>query len=766
MTFVHVGLAAAGLAAVAIPILIHLLFRRRRRPIEWGAMRFLLEAFRRQRRRLRLEQWLLLAVRCLVVALLALALARPILEGAGALGGGSGRDVYILIDNGLASSARDGVDGARALERHREAAREILGGLGAGDRAGLVTLGGPASAIVAPASSDVGAVSRLVAALEPTDSATDLAGGVSALAARLGGEEASGRRVSVVVLSDFRRGSADTARALPSSLGDIPGLTVVASPVTDAPLGNAQVVGLEPLRSIALTGEGRSSARVDVRVSLRRSGEAARAGGVSTVRVRGGSPGSPGRASSVAVEWAPGQTEARATVGVEIERPSSAAGTGVAGGAPEVVLTAEIDRDAIASDNVFRRPIGVLDAIDVGVVARRRFGAGPRVDELAPADWLRLALTPTPTTPVEVRDLEPSSLDASVLAGLDAVFVPAPDLVPAEGWARLRRFADLGGLVVVSPAHEATVHLWPDLMEESLELGWRIAREAWASAPETPGRVSAPSASGSLVALPREELEELVRPVAVRRVLDVESAGASTRTLLSLDDGRAWLVTAAPGSGRAASADAPADEAGGAGSPSRGLVAYLASAPALEWTDLPARPFMVPLVQEIVRQGVGEAGGSSSSVAGSRVAASPGAARLEAVEGAGGGLAVDGTGVSAGAARRVGLLRATDAGGRSRGVVAVNAEARGGLVEAQDAPTVRGWLAGAAGADASPADVAWLDADRPGSIAADASSESSVSLPLLIAALVLALVETLLARWFSHAVRERGGSATPAGAAP
>ena len=43
MSFLHPILAGAGLAAVAIPILIHLLMRRRRRPIDFGAMRFLLE---------------------------------------------------------------------------------------------------------------------------------------------------------------------------------------------------------------------------------------------------------------------------------------------------------------------------------------------------------------------------------------------------------------------------------------------------------------------------------------------------------------------------------------------------------------------------------------------------------------------------------------------------------------------------------------------------------------------------------------------------
>src|SRR6478752_7828244 len=70
---------AAALATVAgaaaVPIIIHLLNRRRYRIVDWAAMRFLLAAQRQNVRRLRLEQWLLLAVRCAILVLLAVALA-------------------------------------------------------------------------------------------------------------------------------------------------------------------------------------------------------------------------------------------------------------------------------------------------------------------------------------------------------------------------------------------------------------------------------------------------------------------------------------------------------------------------------------------------------------------------------------------------------------------------------------------------------------------------------------------------------------------
>ena len=68
------ALAAIGAAAIAIPVIIHLMSRFRRRPEPWGAMRFLLEAYKKQRKRLQLERLLLLLVRCLVVLLAGLAL--------------------------------------------------------------------------------------------------------------------------------------------------------------------------------------------------------------------------------------------------------------------------------------------------------------------------------------------------------------------------------------------------------------------------------------------------------------------------------------------------------------------------------------------------------------------------------------------------------------------------------------------------------------------------------------------------------------------
>src|SRR2546426_8553264 len=76
--FVTPWFFAAGLLLASVPIIIHILNRRRFKIVNWAAMEFLLRAMRKNRRRLRFEQWLLLAVRCCVLLLLGIALARPV----------------------------------------------------------------------------------------------------------------------------------------------------------------------------------------------------------------------------------------------------------------------------------------------------------------------------------------------------------------------------------------------------------------------------------------------------------------------------------------------------------------------------------------------------------------------------------------------------------------------------------------------------------------------------------------------------------------
>jgi hypothetical protein len=115
-----------GLGLVAVPILIHFFFRRRHRVVRWAAMEFLLAALRKQKRRIEVENLVLLLLRCAAILLLALAVARPAVEAAGLnpFGGGGARAVVCIVDT---STSMDAQYTARSsLERARERAGRVL----------------------------------------------------------------------------------------------------------------------------------------------------------------------------------------------------------------------------------------------------------------------------------------------------------------------------------------------------------------------------------------------------------------------------------------------------------------------------------------------------------------------------------------------------------------------------------------------------------------------------------------------------------------
>ena len=86
VTFLE-GAFLSGLLGVAIPIVVHLLHRKRRRRVTFPSLRFLREVQVRTARRSRIQEWLLLVLRVATIAVLALALARPVLRSS-ALGPG------------------------------------------------------------------------------------------------------------------------------------------------------------------------------------------------------------------------------------------------------------------------------------------------------------------------------------------------------------------------------------------------------------------------------------------------------------------------------------------------------------------------------------------------------------------------------------------------------------------------------------------------------------------------------------------------------
>jgi Aerotolerance regulator N-terminal/von Willebrand factor type A domain len=125
-----------GLVAASLPILIHLLNRRRLKRVRFPAVRFVLLSQKRISRSYRLRHWLLLALRTLAVILLALLLANPIFQtGAGLFAGGGPVSLVVLLDNSLSMTWSGDGDG---FKQAKEAARLLIESLNDGDRAALI----------------------------------------------------------------------------------------------------------------------------------------------------------------------------------------------------------------------------------------------------------------------------------------------------------------------------------------------------------------------------------------------------------------------------------------------------------------------------------------------------------------------------------------------------------------------------------------------------------------------------------------------------
>src|SRR5262245_22673972 len=123
-----------GLAALSIPVLVHLIQRERKRVVEFPSLMFVRRIPYQSVRRRRIRHWALLMLRAAAMALIILAFARPFFRqnaAAAAVAGGA-RELVILLDQSASMGYGD------HWQRARDAARGVVRGMGADDRATLV----------------------------------------------------------------------------------------------------------------------------------------------------------------------------------------------------------------------------------------------------------------------------------------------------------------------------------------------------------------------------------------------------------------------------------------------------------------------------------------------------------------------------------------------------------------------------------------------------------------------------------------------------
>ncbi len=112
-----------ALFAAAIPVIIHLLNRRRHRTVKWAAMSFILKATRESRGKKKLKHLVILTARTLAVAALIFAVAQPLIGGLLGWGGSKLDTVVLVLDRSLSMETETGTEG---LSKREQAIKQVM----------------------------------------------------------------------------------------------------------------------------------------------------------------------------------------------------------------------------------------------------------------------------------------------------------------------------------------------------------------------------------------------------------------------------------------------------------------------------------------------------------------------------------------------------------------------------------------------------------------------------------------------------------------
>jgi hypothetical protein len=411
----------AGLAALAIPVLIHLIQRERKNVVPFPSLMFVRRIPYSSIRRRRIHNWALLMLRLAAIALLVAAFARPFFRSTTlAAAGGGARDLVVLLDRSYSMGHGDQWD------RARRAAAGAVASMTNGDRASLVLFASAAEIAVQPTNDRA----RLQSAIDTAtlSSAGTRLGPALKLAGSLLSTSNFPRR-EVVVVSDFQRAAWSPGDGL-----RLPAGTTVTPIVIRAE--NTRNVAVAPVSIQREQVSGQD--RITVTASLLNRGDEA----VNNLPVALELDGRVAQSASVSLQ------------------PHAAAATAF----PPVILTSpntrgtvRIGDDALAADNAFHFVLSPPRPIAVAVVNGAR---GTRDQSLYLSR--ALAIGESPKFEATVHGID--DLSDQVLSATRVVIMN--DASPGDATAaRLRRFVEGGGGLLVAYGPQAT---WPATAAEFL----------------------------------------------------------------------------------------------------------------------------------------------------------------------------------------------------------------------------------------------------------------------------------------------------------
>lgn len=391
------ALATAG-AAVSVPIIIHLLNRRRYRIVNWAAMRFLLAAQKQSVRKMRLEQFLLLAVRCAVLLLLVLAMAsvmpwaeafwyRLFPDQAVLAAVGRQRTHKILVLDGSFSMALKPAEES-FFDRARDRAVQILDSSPGGDGFSVVLMAAPPQNVVPEPSDDPRKVAEEIRKLRLPHGNADLLATLNAVDGLLRSSPEKFEAREVYFLTDLQRASwgvhatADLGEAMQRVQGkarivlvDVGHDGVSNLAVSNLTLGSALVTsGMETPVTATIHHYGVAEARA-VRVELL----------IGKARTTGAEPPFEPRVVAQEIVRVP---SGRTGVAVTFKHKFTAPG--------DYVVQVRLENDALQVDNTRSLVVTVKDTVPVMLVNGK-----PAAEPLDQAtQFLRVALNPYDKGPV------------------------------------------------------------------------------------------------------------------------------------------------------------------------------------------------------------------------------------------------------------------------------------------------------------------------------------------------------------------------------
>lgn len=416
-----------GLGAAAIPILIHLFTRRRPREVRFPSLEFLLEVNQSEIRRLKLKQWLLLVLRTLAIAALALAMARPAMQGSAGAGRAASSVVALVdVSGSMGALAADG----RPLVAHaRRVVEDLLSTLGPGDELLLVPYDRTARPVSERALADLPRLRTAAQALSASAHVTDHRAALDAAARGL--REARALNREVFWISDFQ----SSGLATPAG-GQAARLERPEGPWNEA---RVYVVPLAP-RSRA------NAALTDA--ALAPAGEGADGGAAITVSARGLGVAAGDFPVEVRELGAAGRDPALGRSYVSLPERGDAQALLPLARVPDAGGEAVLPGDVLALDD--RRVFASGRAGTLRIVVREDGGPSP----------LALALRAgSPASGLDVRLVDGTTLPAAAREADVIVVGDVERLGPAELQAVLDFHRGGGGLLLV-PGARADAAFW------------------------------------------------------------------------------------------------------------------------------------------------------------------------------------------------------------------------------------------------------------------------------------------------------------------